>query len=155
MIVLVVALVIILAIGWSQWRASKKALYFAYGVNTNTASFKKRTPSARYRCNATLEGYEFRWQQHAAILPKEGSRVHGVLWEVDWSEMKDLDEYEANYTRETVYVTANRTLPAETYIMNVPESNDTDIEDYVRMVRQGYKEHGLPLEQLEKGIGAS
>lgn len=152
MIVLVAVLILVFSIGWSQLQASKKALYFAYGVNTNTAAFKKRIPSARYLRNATLEGYEFRWKEHAAILPKAGSKVHGVLWEVGWAEMLELDRCEVHYTRETVQVETNRTLSAETYIMKVPETKETDLDEYVDMVRQGYEEHGLPSEQLENGI---
>ena len=152
MIVSVAVLILVFSIGWSQLQASKKALYFAYGVNTNTASFKKRVPSARYLRNATLDGYEFRWQEHAAILPKAGSAIQGVLWEVGWAEMQELDRCEVHYTRKTVQVETNRTLSAETYIMNKKKTNETDLDKYVDMVRQGYQEHGLPSEQLENGI---
>ena len=155
MIVWAAAVVLILAIGWSQWCASKKALYFAYGVNTNTASFKERVPSARCRSNATLEGHEFRWQQHAAILPKAGSIVHGVLWEIDEAELKGLDEYEFNYKRRTVQVTSNRSVSAETYFMIKEEKHEPGIDEYVQLVRQGYEEHGLPLDQLESSKGSS
>ena len=154
MIFLIATLLLIVSIGWSQWRASKKILYFAYGVNTNKQTFKQRVPSARYRSTATLDGYEFRWKQHAAILPKAGSTVHGVVWEIDRADLKDLDDYEFNYRRETVQVCSNRTLNAEAYFMTIKESTADDIDDYVDMVRLGYKEHGLPLEQLESSSGS-
>ena len=149
MIVWAAALVLLLAIGWSQWSASKKALYFAYGFNTNSAKFKERVPSARYRSNAALEGYEFRWQEHATVVPKAGSIAHGVLWQIDRDDLKGLDEFEFNYERKTIKVVSNRTVSAETYFMIEREENEPGIDEYKQVVREGYEEHGVPLEQLE------
>lgn len=83
-------------------------LYFAYGSNLNLGQMAVRCPQAGVVGKAVLEGYELAFRRGVlTILPKEGSRVNGLLWRVNaWDELT-LDRYEGYphlYTKELLPV---------------------------------------------------
>jgi len=145
--VLFITIVLLTAVVYSLYRDSKYVIYFAYGSNTNVARLLERIPNAKLYGTATLRQYTFRMYQNADIEPNRKEKVYGVLWRIPAEQMKDLDEFENNYSRIKVVVDANRPLKAETYVMKEQEDHEAS-KNYVRMVREGYKENGLPLRQL-------
>lgn len=59
-------------------------LYFAYGSNINLYQMDYRCPDATVVGPVALENYEllFRRGGFATIAPKEGGKVHGLLWSI-------------------------------------------------------------------------
>jgi hypothetical protein len=152
---LVVLLLLMAALGWPLWRDSKRSFYFGYGANTNTEYFLKRVPSASLCGRALLPEFEFRWNNYGNIVPKSGSQVEGVLWSILKTDFDTLDTIEENYFRRSERVFFHgRFVHAQIYFMNdvnkkLKPGEKERLKDYVDLVRQGYKENGLSLEQLD------
>ena len=84
-------------------------LYFAYGSNINLDQMSYRCPDASVVGPVALEGYEllFRRNGFATIAPKEGGKVHGLLWSLTPACEQSLDRYEGYprfYDRETIFM---------------------------------------------------
>jgi len=135
---------------WTRLRDSKRALYFAYGANTNIEYFKKRIPSAVYLGLGVLPHYDFKWEYSASLERDPENKVEGVLWELPVEDLSKLDTFEKNYTRLTESVMFNsRLVEAELYIRNDIERKPKNLKKYIRRVKKGYRENGLPMEQID------
>ena len=93
----------------------KTFLYFAYGSNLLTERIHINNPSAVFKNIAKLSEHQLdfnyfsqRWQGAAAtVIPREGSHVWGVLWELDQEHQDTLDTQEgvpSVYNRKVVEV---------------------------------------------------
>ena len=131
------------------WLESRSIMYFAFGKNTNNRRFRKRAPSAQLQGTAILSDYDAALLENMNISPKEGSHVEGVLWKISRNELRKVDRREKDYKRIQVQVKhGNSMVPAQVYIMKRFDNNPPSPK-YVRLVRQGYKQQGLPMTQLE------
>lgn len=133
-------------------------LYFAYGSNINLDQMACRCPAAQVVGPVTLEGYEllFRGSGVATIGPKEGSTVHGLLWQLTPDCERSLDRYEGYphlYVKEPVTVrdAQGQELTVMAYVMTeryrapaVPPAS------YYQGILEGYRQNGLPVAALEK-----
>jgi hypothetical protein len=138
-------------------------LYFAYGSNLSLAQMRARCPEAVPVAAQVLPDYRLafvgertlRWGQGgvATIMPQPGACVHGALYRLSQRDELILDGFEGvakgRYRRELqlfadsaepvlIYV-ANDSLAAE----NMPSAK------YLAVIRQGFIDWGLPLEELE------
>ena len=83
-------------------------LYFAYGSNINLEQMEYRCPAAKAVGPVILENYELLFRGNtrgngvATIAPREGSKVHGLLWWITPACEQSLDFYEG-YPRLDVY----------------------------------------------------
>jgi gamma-glutamylcyclotransferase (GGCT)/AIG2-like uncharacterized protein YtfP len=76
-------------------------LYFAYGSNLCESRMKQRCPSARFRCRALLKHHCLAFTRTsktgngtADVLPSIDSDVWGVVYDIDDSELPQLDRAE-------------------------------------------------------------
>lgn len=75
-------------------------LYFAYGSNINLEQMEYRCPAAKAVGPVILENYELLFRGNtrgngvATIAPREGSKVHGLLWWITPACEQSLDFYE-------------------------------------------------------------
>ena len=82
-------------------------IYFAFGSNTKTSRLQARTPSAKPFGIAKLKNYKLEISKYsisagsgkANITWSAGDEVWGVLFELDNSELNELDKAEAGYDR--------------------------------------------------------
>lgn len=131
-------------------------LYFAYGSNLLTLRLRDRVPSASAMGPAELPGYRLVFHKQsidgsgkATLEPSEGDTVHGVLFAIDPSDLRALDDFEAGYTRRSVKVDIRKgSRMALTY-----QAEDDRIDPslkpydwYVDLMRAGAEEHELPDE---------
>jgi hypothetical protein len=131
------------------------AKVFAYGSNMLTERLRRRVPSARAICVATLSGYELRWHK----VSKDGSgkcdvvkspqkNVLGVVFEVLSSEKPVLDAEEGlgkGYEEMSVALdTANGPLKVQTYYATNIDPTIAPYTWYKALVIAGAKQHGLP-----------
>ena len=100
-------------------------LYFAYGSNINLDQMSYRCPDACVVGPASLENYEllFRRGGFATIAPREGGKVHGLLWSLTPECERSLDRYEGYprfYDKRTVTVRdgLGRELSVMAYVMD-------------------------------------
>ena len=127
-----------------------KELYFAYGSNLNLSQMAARCPMAYVMSRAVLEGYELAFRRGVlTILPKEGSRVNGLLWRVNaWDELT-LDRYEGYphlYTKELLPVrTDSGPQTVVAYVMTAPycERTQPPTSTYLQTVLDGCRMAGF------------
>ena len=125
-------------------------LYFAYGSNLNLDQMAVRCPQAGVVGKAVLEGYELAFRRGVlTILPKEGSRVNGLLCRVNaWDELT-IDRYEGYphlYTKELLPVrTDSGPQTVVAYVMTAPycERTQPPTSTYLQTVLDGCRMAGF------------
>ena len=163
---------------WRVRALSKPTLYFAYGSNLNSAHFadwlaEKGLTGAGTKMekvsNAYLSGYRLgftrrstRWNAGVAdIVEAKGERVWGVVFRPNQGQWGALDRKEGvssgAYKRHEVLVQYDKETPGKdplhactTYVV-VNREAKLQIPDpeYVKIIIDGEKEHGLPQEFLD------
>jgi gamma-glutamylcyclotransferase (GGCT)/AIG2-like uncharacterized protein YtfP len=138
---------------------------FAYGSNLDAARMVDRVPSAAVVGRASLSGFELRFHKRGwkdgtgkadAFATGAGDAVvHGVVYEVDESELADLDVHETGYGRRLLALSVEtadgpRDLQAWIYLASpgVIEPGLRPTGWYLRHVLKGAREHGLPAELI-------
>jgi gamma-glutamylcyclotransferase (GGCT)/AIG2-like uncharacterized protein YtfP len=145
-------------------RTAKK-LYFAYGSNINLDQMARRCPEATVVEPVTLENYELLFRGNgggcgvATISPKEGSTVHGLLWNLSPKDEKALDFYEGYphlYDKQPVNVrTQNGSeITVMAYVMTREKERipTEPTVGYFDGIWEGFEENGLPTHALEQAI---
>ena len=116
----------------------------------------QRCPGALSLGHARLIDYSFRFAHHADVVKSKSSFVDGVLWVIDNYHLVSLDGLEGYpfyYNRRKLRVAHNdRIVMAETYYMQPGNLDALPSQHYFDMVVEGYKEHGVPLDQLYNNV---
>ena len=137
-------------------------LYFAYGSNINLDQMAQRCPDAQVVGPVTLENYELLFRGNlrgagvATIAPREGSTVHGLLWNITPECERSLDYYEGYphlYGKEPVTVHGHdgqeHTVMA--YVMTeLCKEPSIPSFDYYNGILEGYRQNGLPTQPLKQ-----
>ncbi|MFH0892460.1 MAG: gamma-glutamylcyclotransferase family protein [Candidatus Falkowbacteria bacterium] len=137
--------------------------YFAYGSNMNRGQMKKRCPSAKFLFRAYLEnyklvfdGYSKNWKGAVAnIVPEDGSKIWGGLFEINDDNLAALDCYEGYhskaYDRKELDTKDdnNKIYEAKVYFRLGEKPGDPS-EEYLKVIIRGAGDCGLPEEYQEK-----
>jgi gamma-glutamylcyclotransferase (GGCT)/AIG2-like uncharacterized protein YtfP len=130
--------------------------YFSYGMNTNLGSMAIRCPNARSLGAAVLPHYAFEFKSFATVVPHMDNEVHGVLWEITKECEQSLDRlegYPVYYGKINVWVEHEGELvPCMTYLMYPEEELDYPSDSYVDMLTEGYKSHGINVDQINYAL---
>ena len=133
-------------------------LYAAYGMNTNKEQMAWRCPKAVSLGAAELPGYELAFRTHADITVTPDSCMEVVLWEITDECLAALDQLEGYphyYTRYEVDVFHdNAWKRALVYKMNYGDL-EMPSAGYLRMLVEGYSDHGCDLRQLYDAVDAA
>ncbi len=129
-------------------------LVFTYGMLTNSNIM---SAEARRLGAAELPGFAWEMLSHANVFRRPGNSVLGVLWEIDYNLLKQLDRregYPYSYTREMVRVQHHgRTRAAWVYIMTRHHRRQVrecyPSEHYFYSVLEGLEESGIADPNLE------
>ena len=129
-------------------------LYFAYGANMNMDSMAWRCPAARPVGAFTLKDWELEFYSHANILPKTGSKVHGVLWAITPACEQSLDAFEGfpdYYTKKSWVQDGQHIMfyEMEDFKRGQPTLG------YISDIRSSYHYWRLPVEYLDQSINAT
>jgi gamma-glutamylcyclotransferase (GGCT)/AIG2-like uncharacterized protein YtfP len=137
----------------------KQYLYFAYGLNTNVNSMAHRCPASVSHGYAKLVDHTFRFAGPADVVKYKGSFVHGVLWTITDECLASLDILEGYpyfYNRRHRPVWFNgRVVHALVYFMQPGNLDSPPSSGYFDMVEEGYRDHGVPVDQLYHAREAS
>lgn len=139
-------------------------LYFAYGSNINLEQMEYRCPAAKAVGPVILENYELLFRGNtrgngvATIAPREGSKVHGLLWWITPACEQSLDFYEGYprlYEKEQVTVRDDKgsQFTVMAYVMTGDErwmSPTMPSAFCYRGIQDGYRQNGLPVEGLKR-----
>lgn len=134
----------------------KKMYMFSYGMNTNINQMSIRCPASVDLGAATLDGYRFRFANHADIVQDACSSVSGVLWEITLDCLIDLDlleGYPFYYDRKIVEVAQkDKKYQALVYMMQPGNMDSPPSQTYLRLITEGYLQHGIDNKQLLEAL---
>jgi hypothetical protein len=124
--------------------------YFAYASNLIKKQMQTRCPDSKPLFSAVLPNYRLvftGWSREwhggkATIKPFRGEKVRGAVYEVTDACMRQLDKYEAGYTRQnvTVFDEDNRAIQAVTYIKSGQLEETMPSKEYGEIMHQGYRD---------------
>jgi gamma-glutamylcyclotransferase (GGCT)/AIG2-like uncharacterized protein YtfP len=130
--------------------------YFSYGMNTNLGSMAMRCPEAKSLGAAVLSHYAFEFKSFATVTPKLSAETHGVLWEITKNCEKSLDRLEGypHYYNKIIVMVwfKGEYVPAMTYLMYPDEELNYPSDSYVKMLEEGYNEHGIDPGQINRAL---
>ena len=137
-------------------------LYFAFGSNMLTARVRDRCPSATPAGIALLHGHTLRFHKRSkdgsgkANALRTGNQfdlVRGVLFELTTADLTALDRHEKGYERLELSVVRQDGADVKAWIyVASPDAIDDQLKptaDYLQLVVDGAKEHGLPAEYVK------
>lgn len=136
---------------------TKPRFYFAYGANTNVDGMRFRCKAAVAVGAATLRDYKLVFRGVADVAEREGAEVRGVVWSITPECEKSLDRFEGFptlYVKRTVRVRLDngRRIDAMVYVMTERDYQDVPSRFYEASLRDGYREFGLPQEQIATAV---
>lgn len=127
--------------------------YFAYGSNLNKKQMLALCPDSQPKFVATLPNYKLvftGWSRTlhgglATIKAFRREKVRGAVYEVSEACLRQLDRYEAGYTRfnVTVFDEDNQPHQAVTYIKSGQLEETLPSREYGEVIRQGYRDWGI------------
>jgi gamma-glutamylcyclotransferase len=127
--------------------------YFAYASNLSKKQMQERCPESKPKFIATLPNYKLvftGWSRNwkggvATIKPFRGEKVHGAIYEVSETCLRQLDKYEVGYTRLNINVFDEDNDPhqALTYIKSGQLEESLPSKEYAAIIRQGYRDWGI------------
>lgn len=136
---------------------SSHFLYFAYGSNMLTERLVDRCSSAKAVSTALINGYRIEFSKRskdesgkATLVRENNSIVHGILYKINYRDLKSLDAAEGagyGYERITIEVRAgkdNDLIDAYSYIATKTDSTLRPYSWYKALVLAGASQHGLP-----------
>jgi len=98
-------------------------LYFAYGSNMDDAQMCDRCPSVQFVDIARLRGFKFMINERgvATLNADKASEVWGVIWEIQHSDISELDRREGvptYYSKKHIYVvdSKNKSMHVMIYV---------------------------------------
>jgi len=140
--------------------ASPTVWYFAYGSNMSRAQMKSRAGQIFEEQPGKLENHEMLFNKKARgrsatanIRPAQGKTVHGVLYKIPESALRNLDRFEGvpeHYRRIEVTATDGngRKAAAYAYIATKVEKGLRPAAHYLQTILGGAAEHGLPADYI-------
>ena len=106
-----------------------------------------------------VRDHAFRFATHADVFPQKNSTTHGVLWDLDDSQLASLDAregYPVYYDRKIVKVECGgKIYNAWMYYMTPGHKESPPSDYYYSMLDRGYKTFGVPLSQIETALKRS
>ena len=133
-------------------------IYFGYGSNLDMEAMRRRCPNSYPICAATLPGYRLTF---SGVLTIENNHpaehVVGGLFSVAESDIRSLDGYEGfphlYIKRYTHAVIAGQREEVFYYVMPEGEFQvSPPSQFYYDICKQGYKDFGLDLAELDAAV---
>jgi gamma-glutamylcyclotransferase (GGCT)/AIG2-like uncharacterized protein YtfP len=136
-----------------------KTFYFAYGSNMDVESFEQKYKTAKALRLAYLQDYQLFFDKYsendssavADIRPKKDSKVFGILYKIDPSEIGLLDKQEGGYKKLTTKVYDANGNVYEAFSYTVIKKNNIEVIpsiQYIHKIVVGLKD-GMALGPVE------
>lgn len=124
-------------------------VYFAYGSNLSLEQMKRRCPEAIPMIMVHLDNYKLTYNKYADIVPCQGARVYGAIYELSINDLKNLDKFERYpYLYEKIDVKVQDSngifYDAFAYVM-IEKGNKLPEDDYLDIIDKGYRDWDIVL----------
>ena len=132
-----------------------KRLYLAYGSNINLEQMAKRCPNSKVIGTAMIPDYELEFRGVATIVPKKGSQVPVLMWEIDQQDEINLNQYEGFprlYRKEIFEMEVNgKVREGMAYLMNY-KGIAPPTAQYYNGIKKGYEDSGMDSKYLHDAL---
>lgn len=133
-------------------------LVFAYASNLNRERMAERCPGAEPLGTAILADHRLVFRYGADAEPHAGGVVNGVVWRLTAEDMVAQDRYQdfpSLYRKDYRQVSlGGDAVECMLYRMN-REGYAPPPDDYLELIREGYRDFGLPENHLEAAVQLS
>lgn len=133
----------------------QKQLYIAYGSNINPEQMAYRCPNSKAVGTSVIKDHELEFRSYATIVPKKGSSVPVVIWELEESDITALNRYEGyprQYRQEKMtFELGGKKYEGMAYLMNNGEISPP-ARQYYDIILQGYRENDLDESCLQTAL---
>jgi hypothetical protein len=134
-------------------------LLFAYASNLNREHMLERCPAAEVLDTATLAEHRLVFRYGADLEPHPGAAAVGVVWRLNADDTLALDHYEgcpSLYRKDFrhVQLAGGEAVEVMLYRMN-REGYAPPPEDYLELIRDGYRDFGLSEVLLDAAVELS
>lgn len=147
----------------------ERKLYAAYGSNINVEQMSMRCPTAVIIGKAELQDYRlvFRGRRNSAVAtiePQKGAKVPLLVWAIGREDERALDRYEGfhgagerNLYDKCIAHFRMNGVPrsAMVYVMSAGHEMGAPSRGYYDVIRQGYKDVGFPVQEMNNAVKAS
>ena len=130
--------------------------YFAYASNLNRKQMSERCPDSSPLFKAVLPNYRLifagwrrKWQGGVAtIKPSRDDKVFGAVYEISERCLRVLDGFEDypavyNHLNVLVFKDDGEAVEAVTYIKREQSEETKPSQEYLTVIRQGYRDWGI------------
>jgi len=132
-----------------------KRLYIAYGSNIDLNQMAYRCPNSKVVKTDMLEDYKLEFRGVATIVPKKGSQVPVLLWEIDQRDELNLDKYEGfpnSYRKELFEIEVDgKKVEGMAYLMNYGSISPPSMA-YYSGIMKGYRQNNMDVSYLETAL---
>ena len=137
---------------------------YAYGSNLSSTHVRRFCPSAAFVMRADLPNQRVEFRHYSplrqggisSVVEAPGELVRGVIYEIPDAEIETLDRMESVpeglYRRDTFLVLGEDRVwhPAELYRVTTPTGPYTPAKEYLDLMIEGAREHGLNPAYVER-----
>lgn len=133
-----------------------KRIYLAYGSNMHLEQMKMRCPDSKRLGVSVIEGYSLEFHDGgnavATIVPKDGSEVPVVVWEISERDERSLDRYEGfprlYFKKDFKVYLGKRKVDVFAYIMAHGYEIGLPSEYYYNVILEGYTANNIDTKPL-------
>ena len=130
---------------------TKPMLYIAYGSNINLPQMAFRCPHSTVIGTVMVKDWELEFRGVTTIVPKKGTEVPVLLWELDPRDIPALNRYEGwphLYRQEEIDVEVNgKVVKGMAYLMNRGQISPPS-QGYLQTIWDGYKQNDMDTRYL-------
>jgi len=130
--------------------------YLAYGMNTNIEQMMHRCPNAKDLGSVIVRNHRLKFKTFCDIERYNGSDMECVLWSITpkcETSLDRLEGYPDYYGKRNLTVWHNdKPIRAMIYYMTNVSKLDPPSKNYLNMVTEGYREHGIDVNQIIEAL---
>ena len=134
-------------------------LYFAYGYNMSNKNINDRLSNCELFNIGKIDNKKFICNKRstdgsakANLVDSNGDEVWGVIYYINNSQLKVLDEIESGYDREVlnIILSEGSNILAEVYISSKTTEFHNATEEYKNAIVEGAIENNLPAHYVDE-----
>ncbi len=129
--------------------------YLQYGTEVMDRTFDRRLDTARLEGQAKLKGWRMDFSRQGGqpnIVEDANGFVWGLLFLIEKGKLPDLDAIETGGQRKEMEVFFEGE-PQTAWVYVHPRANDQPGADYLKNLREAYRQASLPQKQIDQALG--
>ncbi|MES2201907.1 MAG: gamma-glutamylcyclotransferase family protein [candidate division FCPU426 bacterium] len=129
--------------------------YLQYGTAVTDRTFDRRIDTARLEGQGKLKGWRMDFSRSGGqpnLVEDPSAFVWGLLYLIEEGKLPLLDKSENGGVRKQVEVFFEGE-PQKAWVHVYPASSDKPGAEYLKTLREAYRQGGLPQKQIDQALG--